>query len=113
MLHWYIAETLPPSLETELETKPSEAYKPPPPFPKDIKLQDRVKMEPEGYVPLHHKDTGVDEEEQAYQSFLVPVDEAVKRLGKRSVMADVVLKGWKGIQDRFALEQVIDSEAPE
>lgn len=110
MLHWYVAETLPPSLESELETLPSEAYRPPPPFPKDLKLRDRVKMEPEGYEPRHHKDTGVDEEELGYQSFLVPVDEAVKKLGKKSVMADVVLRGWKGIQERFAMEEVLDSE---
>lgn len=110
MLHWYVAETLPPSLEAELETKPGEPYKAPPPFPKDLKLRDRIEMEPEGYEPIHHKDTGVDEEEQAYLSFLVPVEEAVKKLGKRSVMADVVLKGWKGIQERFAMEEVTDPE---
>lgn len=113
ILYWYIAETLPPSLEVELETKADEAYKPPPPYPKDLKLQDRVNMEPEGYEPLHHEGTGVDAEEQTYKSHLLPVTEAIEKLGKKSVMADVVLKGWKGIQDRFALEEVIDSESPE
>lgn len=112
MLSWYIAETLPPDLEVELETKAGEAYKPPPPFPKDMTLRARVALEPEGYQPVHHEGTGVDEEEQGYKSFLVTVDEAVRKLG-RGVQADVVLRGWKGIQDRFALEEVIDSQSPE
>jgi hypothetical protein len=110
MLHWYIAETLPPSLEAELDTRAGEAYKPPPPFPKDLTLRERIKMEPEGYEPLHHKNTGVDEEEQAYLSFLVPVEEAVKKLGRRSVMADVVLRGWKGIQERLSMEDAVASQ---
>jgi hypothetical protein len=111
VLYWYIAETLPPSLEAELETEPGEAYRPPPPFPIDLSLRDRVKMEPEGYEPKHHPGTGVDEEEQEYKSYLVPVEEAVKKFGKKSVMADVVLKGWKGIQDRYAMEEAADSRS--
>lgn len=112
VLYWYIAETLTPELEIELETKAGEAYKPPPSYPTNLSLHDRVKMEPEGYEPLHHEGTGVDAEEQAYESHLLPVDEAMKKLGKNGVMANVVLKGWKGIQDRYALEEVIDSESP-
>jgi hypothetical protein len=114
ILYWYIAETLPPDVEKELETEVGAAYKPPPPFPRDLSLHDRVKLEPEGYEPLHHEGTGVDEEEQTYQSFLVPVDEAVKKLGGRNqVMADVVLKGWDGIQDRIAIENSATSISPE
>lgn len=113
VLYWYIAETLPPDLEAELETQHGEAYKPPPPYPKDLKLRDRVNMEPDGYAPIHHEGTGVDEEERTYQSYLLPVEDAVAKLGRKGVMADVVLRGWKGIQDRFALEEVIDSESPE
>jgi hypothetical protein len=113
VLYWYIAETLPPDLERELETEVGAAYKPPPSFPKNLTLRDRIKLEPEGYEPLHHENTGVDEEEQTYESYLVSVQEAVKMLGKNSVMADVVLRGWKGIQDRLAIEDAATSHSPE
>lgn len=113
VLYWYIAETLPPDVEAELETEAGAAYKPPPPFPRHLTLRDRVRLEPEGYEPVHHEGTGVDEEEQRYQSHLVSVEEAVKKLGWGGVMADVVLKGWKGIQDRMAIEDAATSTSPE
>ncbi|KAF9690890.1 hypothetical protein EKO04_011241 [Ascochyta lentis] len=115
VLYWYVAETLPPSLEAELETEVGAAYKPPPPYPHDLSLRERVKLEPQGYEPLHHEGTGVDAEEQAYESHLVSVEEAVGMLGRGGVMADVVVKGWKGIQDRFAMEEVhgATTESPE
>jgi hypothetical protein len=113
VLYWYIAETLPPDLEKELETEMGAAYKPPTPFPRDLTLRDRMKQEPKGYEPLHHEGTGVDEEEQAYESYLVPVEEAVTKLGKDGVMADVVLKGWQGIGDRLAIEHAAASASPE
>jgi hypothetical protein len=114
VLYWYIAETLPPHLETELETEVGAAYKPPPAFPRHLSLRERMKLEPEGYEPLHHEGTGVDEEEQTYESHLVPVEEAVRKLGGRnSVMADVVLKGWQGIQNRLAIEDAATSTSPE
>lgn len=113
ILYWYIAETLPPSLETALQTKADAAYKPPPQYPQGLSLRERLKLEPEGYEPLHHEGTGVNEEEQTYQSELVSVDEAVRRLGSSSVSADVVRKGWKGIQDRFAIEDAATNESPE
>ena len=112
LLYWYIAETIPPDLEKVLETEVGAAYKPPPSYPVDLKLRDRVQMEPSGYEPIHHEGTGVDEEEQTYKSYLVSVDEAVKTLSS-SVMADVVLRGWQGIQNRYAMEDGIDSESPE
>jgi hypothetical protein len=113
LLYWYIAETLPPSLEPLLQTPPGEAYKAPPPYPQDLNLRERIKQEPEGYEPVKHEGTGVDEEEQMYMSYLVSVEEAVEKLGRGSVMADVVLKGWKGIQDRFAMEDGAMGEDPE
>jgi hypothetical protein len=112
VLYWYIAETLPPDLEMELEMTAGDSYKPPPPYPTDLTLRDRLKMEPEGYEPLHHKGTGVDEEEKTYESHLLIIEEAMKKLGKNGVMANVVARGWKGIQDRFALEDAVDSESP-
>lgn len=113
VLYWYIAETLPLELEKELETKAGEAYKPPPPFPNNLTLRERVQMEPTGYEPAHHENTGVDEEERTYKSHLVPVHEAVQKLGKSGVMADVIMRGWKGIQDRYAMEEGINSHSPE
>jgi len=114
VLYCYIAETLPPNLETELETEVGAAYKPPPAFPRTLSLRERIKLEPEGYEPLHHQGTGVDEEEQTYESHLVPVEEAVTKLGgSNSVMADVVLKGWQGIQDRLAIEDAATSTSPD
>lgn len=112
VLYWYIAETFPPDLETELETTAGDPYNPPPPYPTNLTLRDRLKMEPEGYEPIHHEGTGVDEEEKTYESHLLTIEEAMKKLGKSGVMANVVAKGWKGIQDRFALEDAVDSEIP-
>lgn len=113
LLYWYIAETLPPSLESALETEAGGAYKPPPPFPRDISLRQRIAMEPEEYEPLHHEGTGVDEEEKTYQSELVSVEEAMRRLGRGSVSADVVFRGWRGIQNRLAMEDGATHESPE
>lgn len=115
VLYWYIAETLPPALEIELETEVGAAYRPPPAYPHDLTLRERLELEPAGYEPLHHEGTGVDAEEQTYESHLVSIEEAMKKLGRNGVMADVVLKGWKGIQDRFAMEEIHDAatESPE
>jgi hypothetical protein len=113
VLYWYVAETLPPDLEKELETEVGAAYKSPPPFPRHLSLRERIKLEPEGYEPLHHEGTGVDEEEQTYESYLVSVEDAVKKLGRNGVMADVVLKGWEGIQNRLAIEDAATSTSPE
>jgi hypothetical protein len=55
---------------------------------------------------VHHEGTGVDEEEQAYESHLVSVEEAMRLLrGTDSVMADVVRRGWEGIQQRRSMEE--------
>ncbi|KAL6709339.1 hypothetical protein ACN47E_001746 [Coniothyrium glycines] len=113
VLYWYIAETLPPALETELQTQVGDAYKPPPSFPPGLSLRERVAMEPEGYEPVHHEGTGVDEDERTYESELVGVEEGMRRLGKSSVSADVVAKGWKGVQDRWTMEGSATTESPE
>lgn len=115
ILYWYIAETLEPDLEVVLATGAGGAYKPPPPYPHNLTLRERVALEPQGYEPLHHEGTGVDEEEAAYESHLVSVEEAVKKLGRNGVMADVVVRGWKGIQDRFAMEEAHEgaTQSPE
>ena len=113
ILYWYVAETLPPALEAELLTERGMPYKPPPAYPVGLSLRDRLAMEPEGYEPVHHEGTGVDEEELGYTSSLVSIEEAAGLLGKSSVSADVVLRGWKGIQDRMAIEDGAMTESPE
>ena len=117
LLYWYIAETLPPDVEPLVVSKPDEPYKPPPAYPTGLTLKERISMEPEGYEPVHHEGTGVDEEEQAYESHLVSVEEAMRLLGgTSSVMADVVRRGWEGIQRRQEMEEEIDQvvvESPE
>lgn len=111
LLYWYIAETVPPSLEESLHSPPNEPYKPPPPFPADLTLKERVAMEPEGYEPIHHEGTGVDEEEAEYKSYLVPVEEAVEKLGRNDVMADVVVRGWRAIRERYSMEEGVDGRS--
>lgn len=73
-------------------------------------------MEPKGYEPVHHEGTGVDEEEQTYESHLVSVEEGMALLGGTgSVMADVVRRGWEGIQKRLEMEKADETrvESPE
>ncbi|KAF1958348.1 hypothetical protein CC80DRAFT_29155 [Byssothecium circinans] len=104
VVYWYIAETIPPALEAELVTARDEPYKAPPAFPADLTLRQRMAMEEEGYEPVKHEGTGVDEEEAGYKSFLVGLQEAVGLLGRGGVMADVVLRGWKGVEERLRAE---------
>ncbi|ORY06142.1 hypothetical protein BCR34DRAFT_36637 [Clohesyomyces aquaticus] len=110
LLYWYIAETLPPTLDQLLDSEVGDAYKPPHSYPPDLTLRNRIMMEPEGYEPVRHEGTGVDEEEQTYESYLLPLSEAIERLGKTGVMADVVQIGWRAIQKRFADEGALDNE---
>ena len=57
-----------------------------------ITLKERMETEEEGHKPVKHENTGIDEEEALYESYLMPVGDAVEKLG-RSVQADVVKKG--------------------
>ena len=107
VLFWYIAETIPPGAETSIA--PSAAgeaspYQRPLPYPADLPLAQRVKLEPEGYEPIRYEDTGVDSEEAQYESYLLPIDEAIKKL-RGTIMADVVRKGWNGITERQESEK--------
>ncbi|KAK8257411.1 hypothetical protein IWZ00DRAFT_431140 [Phyllosticta capitalensis] len=104
ILFWYVAETVPPDVEALPASSTIEPYAPPPPYPPGLSLSERVKMEPPGYVPRRHEGTGVDAEEALYESYLVPVEEAVRRL-KGTVMADVIRKGWAGIKERREWEE--------
>jgi hypothetical protein len=104
LLHWYIAETLPPDVEASIGPPPeSRRYQEPPPYPANLKLVDRLTSEPEGYEPPRHENTGVDSEEALYTSRLLPVRDAISKLG-RSSMAEIINIGWERIQTRIATE---------
>ena len=78
------------------------AYQYPPQFDANVTLKERVEMD-EGYEPIRHEGTGVDAEEALYESYLMPVHEAIGKLG-RGISADVVRKGWEAIQLRQRME---------
>ncbi len=61
-------------------------------------------MEPEGYEPVRHENTGVNEDEALYESYLLPIETAIAKLGDESVSADVVRKGWGAICLRREME---------
>ena len=106
VLFWYIAETIPPGAETSVPPPfegAASPYQRPQPYPADLTLAQRVQLEPEGYEPIRYEDTGVDSEEALYESYLLPVPEAIKKL-QGTIMADVVQKGWKGISRRWEIE---------
>ena len=105
ILFWYIAETVPPGLEHSLSAQEKEqgmAYQYPPRFEANTTLKERVEID-EGYEPIKHENTGVNAEEALYESYLMPVHEAIEKLG-RGVSADVVRKGWEAIQLRQRME---------
>lgn len=132
ILFWYVAETLPPDLQRKVDEATEAAkkarssastangtivgssaqmiapYIEPAPFPPSLTLTERIKQDKDGYMPLRQPNTGVDEEEANYDAMLLPIDEAVEKLTATSgVMADLVRKGWSGIQGRLALEDQV------
>lgn len=106
LLFWYVAETLPPDTEREFVFDAHRPYQYPPLFPRDMTLTQRIALDendPEtgrAFEPIRHESTGVNEEEHCYQSFLLPIEDAVLKL-RGTVMADVVRKGWHSIQERI------------
>ncbi|KAI9692372.1 MAG: hypothetical protein M1822_006603 [Bathelium mastoideum] len=131
ILFWYVAETVPPEVE-EVVTKQQQAlqneeptktndgtpesanarrsitspapYVAPALFPKKITLKERIAMEPEGYQPVKHVDTGVDSDELTYESYLMPIEEAMRKL-RGTISSDVVRRAWEGIQLRIKMEE--------
>ncbi|TKA75924.1 hypothetical protein B0A49_04631 [Cryomyces minteri] len=83
------------------------AYVPPPPFPPVLPLRARVRQDSrvDGGVcePVRHAGTGVDAEELLYESQLLPIAEARRKL-RGSVMADVVRVGWEAVGRRLEME---------
>lgn len=97
---------MPPELDVSLSAKAKErslAYQYPPKFAPDTTLAQRVKTEGEGYEPVKHENTGVNADEALYESYLMPVEEALEKLGK-GISADVVKKGLEGIRLRRQME---------
>lgn len=119
MLFWYAAETVPKNVEESYgaagsnsnSSQSARTYAPPPPFPSDLSLKARMEQdsvisetgEATTYEPVWHEGTGVDEEELLYRSFLLPIDEAIRKL-QGSVMGDVVRRGWEGVKLRMDME---------
>lgn len=118
ILFWYIAETVPEEVEKSypLPGTPghSRIYRPPEPFPKDMTIKERIAQDgrPDGeiYEPVRHEGTGVDEEEALYESYLLPVEEARRKL-KGSILEDVVRRGWEGILRREQMEEKMEKGA--
>lgn len=69
-------------------------------------FKQRIELESGGYEPVRHENTGVDEEEALYESHMLPVEEAMKRLSD-GVSRDVVSKGWEAIKLRKQMEEQI------
>jgi hypothetical protein len=69
-------------------------------------VQDQ-RVSPDGeqtvYEPKRHEGTGVNEEEMLYESYLLPIGEALKNL-RHSIMEDVVRKGWEAVELRMKIE---------
>lgn len=106
MLFWYIAETLPPEIEQSLSQKSTQAngaYMTPPPYPATMTLAERIVLDKK-LAPVRHENTGVNEDEALYESYLLSVDEAQQKLSG-TIMADVVRTGWEAIQTRMAMEE--------
>ena len=108
MLFWYVAETVPEDVEramTEAEKSEGVGYRAPRAAEPGMTLRRGVEMEGRGYEPVRHEGTGVDEEEALYESSLVGIDEAIQKLGRGSVSADVVRRGWEAVCRRWSMEE--------
>ena len=81
----------------------SVPYQAPPRYPDSLTITQRIALEPEGYQPVHHENTAANAEEALYESHLLPIETAVKKL-KGTVSADVVQKGWEAICLRREME---------
>ncbi|KAF2752750.1 hypothetical protein EJ05DRAFT_265780 [Pseudovirgaria hyperparasitica] len=105
ILFWYIAETLPPNLQHELDTQSSDkkVYKHAKPMSHSLTIEERIAMEPEKYNPPRMEHTGVDSEEAWYTAVLVDIQKAQELLLDETSV-DVVKKGWRGICERREME---------
>lgn len=124
ILHWYAAETIPEDAEDALprstiapvprsiSSRVIQPYKAPPAFPADLTLKERIaqdsRITTKGaksfYEPKKHEGTGVDAEELLYESYLLPIEDARRKL-KKSIMEDVVKRAWEAIKTRMQIEE--------
>lgn len=133
ILHWYVAETIPEDVENALpRIAPPPAsvtsthapvinpYSAPPAFPADLTLKERIaqdsRITAEGaksvYEPKRHEGTGVNEDEMLYESYLLSIKDARRAL-KRSIMEDVVMRGWEAIKLRMQIEEEEEADESE
>ncbi|MCJ1342661.1 hypothetical protein MMC31_000848 [Peltigera leucophlebia] len=104
-LFWYITETVPPEIEASMPPPiQGNSYQQPAAYPKEMTLSQRIALEPEGYEPPRHENSGVDTDEALYEPTLLPVESAIEKLRESSVSADVVRKGWATIYLRREIE---------
>ncbi|KAK8210206.1 hypothetical protein M8818_003694 [Zalaria obscura] len=103
-----LAATANPNPSVEATPTQPGLYTPPPPYPPTLRIADRISMDslPGGaiYEPVRHEGTGVDEEEALYEAYLLPIQEARRKL-RGTVMADVVRRGWEGVGLRRRMEE--------
>ena len=112
VLFWYVAETLPAQVEEDLNAAEKNMatadnatpYQCPPKYPSGMTLDGRVQLDSRDFVPLYHPNTGVNTEEALYESYLLPIKEAAKKL-QGTVMQDVVVSGWEAICLRHKMER--------
>jgi hypothetical protein len=81
-------------------------YQAPPRFPVNMTIAERLALEPKGYEPVQHQGTGVSAEEALYTSCLLPIETAVDYLGRTTISADVIRRGWEAICERIRLEEI-------
>jgi hypothetical protein len=60
LIHWYVCETLPPSVEEAMTSDPKSPYQSPPLFD-CLTLDERLAEEPNGYEPKWHAGTTVND----------------------------------------------------
>ena len=115
ILYWYVAETVPPEVEESLNAMVEDRssadeglpFFPPPPFDEGMTLEERIKLDvlEDGsmYEPIRHPNTGVDDEEALYESYLLPIEEGAQKV-RGTILEHVIRRGWQAICDRHEHE---------
>ena len=129
---WYIAETLPPAIEQNLnqessrkatssaehgptaemspvpaqtETTPRlNIYAKPPTSLREEPLDVRMALEPQGWQPTRVERSTTQKDELYYRASLLSISEACKKL-KDPVIEYVVKEGWRMVEERLKIER--------
>ena len=100
-----VEDELNAAMEAKATREVPTPYIYPPSFPKGLSIANRIKMDEPAYVPKHHPNTGVDDDERLYEAHLLPIDEAMQMLGSSSrTLAETVRAGWDAICLRQEME---------